>query len=101
MVTRRPWATGLTAITVFVVVDEPSGPRWSAYTPFSPTAMGNSAEPAAAVVPEPPPDVVADGELPGPSEPAVPDPEPGPEPDEQPATSSTAAARTLAARPAR
>src|SRR6516164_584414 len=65
MVTRRPWATGLTAITVFVVVDEPSGPRWSAYTHFSPTAMGHSAEPAAAVVPEPPPDVVADGELPG------------------------------------
>src|SRR6516162_7237243 len=101
MVTRRPWATGLTAITVFVVVDEPSEPRWSAYTHFSPTAMGNSAEPAAAVVSEPP-DVVPGGELPDPPEPTVPDPEPEPaEPDEQPATSSAAAARTLAARPAR
>src|SRR5689334_264187 len=99
MVTRWPWAFDRTAVILFVVVDEPGDPRWSVYTHFSPTAMGNSDEPAVSVLPEPlPPDPPDEAEVPG-CEPPEPDPPElaGP----HPATSSAAAARAPAIRPAK
>src|SRR5580692_9692566 len=96
MVTRSPPDTGLTALIVFVTVDDPPTPRWLAYTHFSPTATGNRVEPADVV--EPLDELELLDCVPEP-EPEPPDPPELPEPPPHPATSSAATARAPAIRP--
>src|SRR5690349_24615962 len=93
IVTRSPPDTGLTALIVFVVLEEPRAPRWSTYTHFSPTAIGNRGDPAAVVCPPLEPLAVADVLA---CDPLEPEPEPVVGLDEHPAMSSPATASAAA-----